>query len=366
MSIRLDVGSLKRYIYENGKVDFVLQEMGHRSIQYHPNKDYYSCENIDGDNIGAINVYNNQYLGCKNWTRPKDFDEISDIVTLVQYDRKCSFVEAVKFLHDALGLEYSPYKKPEKKQEKPDVLAVFKNAKAIARGSRSFVDVNDIQALNEETLNEYVPLLHIDWYREGIMPWCRDKFGLAYSYRRKRVVIPIRYWLDGTLLGFNQRTTIENHEELGIRKYLLTPSYQKSLNLYGLWEQREEIEKARYIVITESEKSVFKRYSRNDPTCVALQGKTLSQEQKRIILGLDIDEVVICLDQDVPMEEVRFMCEQFYRIRKVSYIRDSHNLIGKKDSPCDAPNKIYNFLFKWRTPYEKEERNKYLGSLKGV
>lgn len=285
---------------------------------------------------------------------------MSDIISLVQYNKKCSFVDAVKYLHNILGLELTPYKKEEKK-EKLDPLAIFKNV--ISR-HRAIVDVAEIQAIKEEAINDYVPLLYIDWLREGVMPWAAKKFGLAYSYKYHRVVIPIRYWLDGTLVGFNQRTTVENYEELGIRKYFLTASYRKSLNLYGLWENREEIEDKKTVVICESEKSVLKRYSRNDGTCVALQGKKLSDEQRRIIIGLNVNEVIIALDNDVPIEEVRHICEQFYHIRNVSYVKDRWNLLGDKDAPADAENKVYNFLIKHRVKYDESEHQKYLNGLK--
>jgi DNA primase len=356
----MDTTSLKEYIFNNNKVEFVLEKIGCKLIKYHSSKNFYSAANYNGDNTGAVNVYNTKYLLIHNWTRENEFDDVSDIISLTQYNKKCSFVDAVKYLHNILGLELTPYKKEEKK-EKPDPLAVFENA---INRHRAIVDVAEIQAIKEEAINDYVPLLYIDWLREGIMPWAAKKFGLAYSYKYHRVVIPIRYWLDGTLVGFNQRTTVENYEELGIRKYFLTASYRKSLNLYGLWENREEIEDKKTVVICESEKSVLKRYSRNDGTCVALQGKKLSDEQRRIIIGLNVNEVIIALDNDVPIEEVRHICEQFYHIRNVSYVKDRWNLLGDKDAPADAENKVYNFLIKHRVKYDESEHQKYLNSLK--
>lgn len=354
----MDTVSLKKYIYENNKIEYVLQEIGCGNIKYHSNKEFYAASNHNGDNPGAVNVKNNEYLNVVNWTRQNEFPEGSDIFNLVQYNKQCSFVESVKYLHKILDLDYSPYKKQEKK-EKFDPLNVFKRVLS----ARRRIDVNEIHAISDEALNDYVPMLHISWFREGVMPWTREKFGIAYSYKHKRVVIPLRSWLDGALLGFNQRTTVENYEELGISKYFITTSYQKSLNLYGLWENREEIEQKRYVVIVESEKSVLKRHSLNDGTCVALQGKTLSDEQLRIILGLDVDEVIVALDNDVPIEEVRYMCEKFYRFRKVSYVKDSWDLLDKKDSPCDVKNKVYNFLMKFRTTYDNSEHSKYLKSI---
>ena len=356
----MDAASLKEYIFNNNKVEFVLDKIGCKSIKYHSSKNFYSSTNYNGDNDTAVNVYNNKYLLIHNWTRESEFGDMADIISLTKYNKKCSFVNAIKYLHKILGLKFTQYEKEESGGGKEDPLAVFKNAISASR----CINVANIQAVREEAINDYVPLLYIDWLREGIMPWAAKKFELAYSYKYHRVVVPIRFWKDGRLVGFNQRTTVENYEELGIRKYFLTPSYKKNLNLYGLWENREEIEGKKTIVICESEKSVLKRYSRNDGTCVALQGKKLSKEQKSIILGLDVKEVIVALDNDVPIEEVRYICEQFFYARKVSYVKDKWDLLGEKDAPADAENKVYNFLMKHRIRYDESEHKKYLSSLK--
>lgn len=378
----MDTCSLKEYIFENKKIEFVLEKIGNKKIRFHHDKNYYSASNYNGDNPGAVNITNDKYLMVKNWTRPKDFNDVSDIITLTQYNKQCSFVDAIKYIHNILDIEYGPYKKI-KKEEKKDPLWKLKLAKAIGRGrgTGTYVDVNDIHAIDEEAINDYIPLLYIDWYKEGIMPWAAKRFGIAYSYKHKRVVIPLRYWLDGSLLGFNQRTTVMNYDELGISKYFITPSYKKSINLYGLWENRKEIERIGQCVIFESEKSVLKRYSKSrywkegcgeekkkyDETCVALQGKTLSDEQLRIINGLKINEVVVALDKDVPLEEIRHMCEQFYRCKngvKISYIYDKYDLLEEKQSPADASNKIYMYLLRHRVTYDELEHKKYIRSLK--
>lgn len=355
----MDTTSLKEYVFENNKIEYILEQIGCHSIKYHPNKEYYSCGNYDGDNPGAVNIKNNKYLNVINWSRPNAFEGGSDIFDLVQYNRQCSFVDAVKYLHDILNIEYTRYKKIEKVDNKPDPLNIFKRIKK----AKKKIDVDDIHVLDNEVLDEYVSLLHIDWFREGIMPWTAKKFGLAYSYKHKRVVIPLRHWLTGQLLGVNMRTTIENYKELGINKYFITPTYQKNLNLFGLFENYEAIQKAGYVVVYESEKSVLKRDSLCDATGVSLSGKSLSEEQRRILIGLGV-EIVIALDNDVDIDEVRFICEKFFRIRNVSYIRDHHDLLGEKDSPADAKNKVFNFLFKYRTKYDESEHQKYLNNLK--
>lgn len=353
----MDTISLKKYIYDNNKTECVLGEIGCKHIQYHSNKAYFSCSNYNGDNQNAINVRNNEYLNVVNWTRTKEFDSNSDIITLVQYNKSMSFIEAVKYLHKILGLPFE-FKKLTKTEKKFDPLAIFKRVAS----RKKVIDVNDIHVLDDNLLNDYIPMLHIDWVKQGITERTRRKFNLAYSYKHKRVVIPMRYWLTGELLGFNQRTTVENYEEFNIKKYFITPTYPKALNLYGLYENYDSIQKAGYVVVAESEKSVLKRDSLGDSTVVALSGKSISDEQVRILIGLNV-EIVIGLDKDVDINEVRHMCEKFKNIRKVSYIYDFIDVLNNKDAPMDARNKDYQFLFDNRIAYDKSEQRKYQESL---
>jgi len=366
----MTIKTLKKHIFENNKIEFILESIGCHHIKYNANKEFYSCGNYNGDNIGAINVKNNEYLNVTNWTRTEDFGECSDIITLTQYNKQCSFIDAVKYLYNLLGLEYSPSKANKKKEEvKFDPLAIFKRAK----NAKKRVDVAEIRTINEGILDEYIPILHINWLREGIMPWTAKKFGLAYSYKRKRMIVPLRHWLTGELLGINARTTIENYEELGIKKYFITPSYQKSLNLFGLFENHDDIQESGYVVVYESEKSVLKRHSLRQinpekniydySNGVALSGHTLSDEQTRILIGLNV-EIVIALDNDVPIEEVWSICEKFYHIRNVSYIIDEENMLGEKDSPADARNEDFRTMLANRTKYDEDKHMKYMKKLK--
>lgn len=356
----MDIQSLKKYICENNKIEHVLSSLGCHKIRHNLNREYYSAAHKDGDNPAGVIIYENKYLNYISYSRNVTFDDCKDIINLIQDTNKVDFVTALKWLHKVLGLEFTPYKKQEKKKEKETPSTRFRRKKEHMKK----VNVAEIHEIDEEAINDYIPMLHIDWFHEGIMPWARDKFGLCYSYKHSRMVIPLRYWADGRLLGFNQRTMIENWKELGISKYFTTPSYQKSLNLYGLWENKDSIEDAGYCVIFESEKGVLKRYSRNDGTCIALQGKTLSDEQRRIILSLNVKEVVIALDNDVDINEIRCICEKFYRIKRVSYIRDCIGVLGEKDSPSDANNEDYEMLFENRIAYDENEHRKYLASLK--
>lgn len=354
----MDTISLKKYIYENNKIEYVLEEIGCGNIKYHSNKEFYSCSNYNGDNPSAVNVKNNQYLNVKNWTREDKFGDDSDIISLVEYNKNLSFIDAIKYLHKILGLEYTWHKKNnQKKKENIDPLDIFKRIRQIDR-----VNLSDINILDESLLDNYIPLLHIQWFREGIMPWSAKKFGLAYSYKQKRIIIPMRYWLTGELLGINSRTTVENYKELGIKKFFITPSYPKNINLFGLYENMDSIKKAGYVVVYESEKSVLKRDSLNDATGVALSGHSISDEQVRILIGLNVD-IIISLDKDISINEIRHICDKFYGIRNVYYTFDKWNLLNSKDSVADAKNDVFQFFLKYKIKYDEKEHKEYLKSL---
>lgn len=355
----MTISELKRYIYENDKIRFVLESLNCHNINYDERGECFSAAFPDGDNPKGIIVSNNEYLNYKSFSRGVSFTDGKDIVDLVQYVTKKDFVGSVKYLHSILGLKFG-YKKEEKVEDKKfDPLAIFK--KVLMSKHKS--DNVEIQTIDEGTLDEFVPMLHISWLRDGIIEKTRKKFGLCYSYKRKRVIIPLRNWLTGELMGINARTTVDNYDELDIRKYYISPSYQKTLNLFGLYENYETIKEAGYVVVYEAERSVLKRDSMNDPTGVALSGHILSEEQVRILIGLNV-EIVIALDKDVPIEEVWNACEKFYRLRNVSYIYDEHDVLKEKESPADGNKKVFDFLFKYRIPYDKDKHEKYLESLK--
>lgn len=356
----MTIQELKKYIFENNKIEYVLEILNCHSIKYHDKHDYFSACFPDGDNPQGINIRNNEYLNYRSFSRNVSYEDGEDIINLIEYVTKKNFVESIKFLHSILGIEYKWQRKQEKQKDKDkyDPLAIFKKIKR----SKKKIDVEEIHVLDEEILNDYVPLLHIDWLRQGITERTRKKFGLAYSYKRKRVIIPMRAWDTGELLGINARTTVENYEELGIKKYFISPTYQKHLNLFGLYENYDAIQKAGYVVIYEAEKSVLKRDSLGDSTGVAISGHSLSDEQMRILIGLNVD-IIISMDNDVSIEEIRHMASKFYHIRNVYYTYDKWDLLGEKDSIADMPNKIFNFMMKYKMKYDADEHKEYLKSL---
>lgn len=346
----MTITELKVYILENNLLPKILEDLGCHHIAEHGS--YISAANPDGDNTNAINCYtDNNFINVVNYTR--DLKPRADIVDLVQFLKGCGFTEALKWLSKSAGVRFSYYGTPKKKKEGPDPFDRLRKLKSIR------YDIADVRPLDESVLGEFTDIEWAGLFREGVTPRTCSKFGVMYSYKWRRIIYPHRYALDGKLVAYNARTTVENYEEFGIPKYFATEGYRKSDNVYGLWENRKSIEKADCCIVVESEKSVLKRHSLFDERFCAVSGHSISEEQKRILIGLNVSEIVISFDNDVPEEQVWHSCEKLYYFKKVSYTKDKNGWLGPKDSIADLPDKKCRQMITNRIMYDETTHEKY-------
>jgi len=291
--------------------------------------------------------------------RTSDTSEMGDIYTLVMKIKDVAFGQAVKYIHEVLGLKYSRYNKQVKEPKQQCPLDIFRKVKK----KKFVINQDEIPVYDERIIREYVPLLHFSWVREGVMPFTAKRFNVGFSLDRQRIVIPERKWdgQDNEYIGITGRTVVENYEMLDIPKfYKLSQTYPKAMNVYGLNENYKAIQKAGIVTVLEAQKSVLKRHSRKDETCVSIGGCELSDEQVRILISLNVD-IVIAYDEGIDINHIRGECDKFYSIRNVSYMFDRWGLIkkGSKDSPADMTNKIWEFIYKHRVVYCEKERKEY-------
>ena len=93
----MDVKELKNYIYENNYCEQILESVGCHHIKYHSVGSYWTAGNPDGDNKGAIILYNNESLICLNKTRQMiSGNRQTDIIDLVCYVKDLTFPEGLK------------------------------------------------------------------------------------------------------------------------------------------------------------------------------------------------------------------------------------------------------------------------------
>lgn len=344
---------LKQYILENDKLLEIIKDLDCHGVKEYT-KEYRS--GLPGHSSTNNIAINKETLGTKIFQ--SDSETIrGDIFTLVMTIKNISFPNANKYLHKLFGLEYK-FKTKDDKPEKKDPLNVFKKVKR----KRCVINRDDIELYDDEIIKEYIPLPHINWIKEdGILPFTCEVFKIGYSAEKKRIVIPWRWWSgdENDFAGVIGRTTIREYSMLDIPKYFPLKKFPKSMHIYGLQENYKTIQEENRVVVFESEKSTLKRHSRKDGTGVSIGSHDISDEQVKILLGLNT-EIIICMDQDVSLQHIRSMCEKFYGIRNISYIFDKYGLLETKESPADKPDKIYRYLYKYRVTYDETEHRKYI------
>lgn len=257
-----------------------------------------------------------------------------------------SFKEALKKIHDILNLKFV-IKLDNTQSNNYNPLEIFEN---IRKKSNTNTKENyELKFYDESILDQshYIKLPYIGFVREGILPQVQEEFNVMYDTERNRILFPHRYWSNGELLGIFGRTANKYYDILRIPKYYGVLPYPKSLNLYGLYENYKSIQEQGYVIVFEGEKSVLKAKSYGYPVGVSLGGHQLSQEQTRILIGLDVD-IIFALDKDVNEEVSVNMCNEFKGIRNAYYIYDKYGLLGKKDAPIDKGYKIFKYLLKYR------------------
>ena len=103
----LDTRELKNYIYENNYSEQILESIGCHHIKYHSVGAYWTAGNPDGDNKGAIILYNNESLICLNKTRQMiKGNRQTDIIDLVCYVKGLTFPEGLKAICSEIGVSY--------------------------------------------------------------------------------------------------------------------------------------------------------------------------------------------------------------------------------------------------------------------
>ena len=347
---------LKKYIYEENKIEFVLESIGIQHIK--GNDKEFRGATPDYDGINNLSVRNNEFLSVSVYTSAKTIN--GDIFVLVDYVLGYTFAQALRYLHTILNLDFKNTKKVELDSEISRFLNIAKQYK-----TTHIRDENEsAQKTYDDTfLKGMVRLPYADFFKEGILAFSQDKFGIRFDTETGRVVFPWTYSYDlegEKYVGAMARTTVKNFDLLGIAKYMAIPvEFSKTRNLYGYVENYNEVQKSGIVVVVEGEKSVLKvdSYARissilDNPqiiygNAVAVGGHDISPEQMALLESMDV-EIVIALDKDISEEFIIETGKQMFRSRKVSYIYDRDNILSEKDSPVDKGIEVFKQLMSER------------------
>ena len=298
--------SMKLYFYKNSKLFQCYTECGSMSI-FKFLKHYYETRDIEYDWVSDIY---NVIMDCSNFNPNMGFA-----------------APRYKSLREKFG------------QERKEI---------------------QLPSFNEGVLDAFIKYYPPEWLRDNISREAMDKFNIRYSISQNKIIIP-HLDVDGRLVGIRGRALNEWEVE-NVGKYMpvrLEHTWYKhplSMNLYGVYENKENIKKTGVCYVFESEKSVLQFESFGLPHCaVAVCGSQFNKYQLNILLRhCRPNEIVICFDSEETEGETKYF-DKLYAIGKkynqycnFSFIYDRSRLLEMKDSPSDKGEEIFKKLIEKR------------------
>ncbi len=324
----LTAQEIKDYILNNDCSEQILDELGCGNIRNHG--EYITASNPDGNNKQAINLYLNDGLTCVNHTRTMTKNKrATDLFDLIAFCKDCSFPEALRWVCEALGLDY--YSEPE---ELPQSLQILQLLKEMATGESSD-EIEQLKPIPEKILSYYLPYGNIMFENDGIDLEVQQEFEVGYCAQTNYITIPLRDSL-GTLVGVKGRFFGEPDEYHP--KYFFPEKAAKSKMLYGYWQNKDYIKNSKYLFICEAEKGVLQMASMGTRNVVATGSKTISKTQVELITRTGCIPV-FAYDKDVEEEELKDIADMFMPGVQVYAIIDKDNILDEKESPSDNPAK---------------------------
>ena len=206
-----------------------------------------------------------------------------------------------------------------------------------------------------------------EWSDEGISWETQQKFNIRYDEKNTQVIIP-HFNSDEKCIGIRTRCMDEFKIANGRPKYAplwydgMCYSHSLGSTLYGINISKDNIKKYKKCIVLESEKAVM-QYETMYPghnIAVSCCGSSLSNIQKKILLELGVEEIVIGLDRQYKFEEsdegvmwknkILKLSQNLLDYCKVSYIwdTDENRYLDYKMSPTDVNKNILEKLLKTR------------------
>lgn len=184
------------------------------------------------------------------------------------------------------------------------------------------------------------------WEDEGISRESMTKFGVKYDPLFNRLVYPIMD-LDGNIRNIGSRTLDKDYKAKGLRKYSYTEKWGTVDVIYALYENMTAVKSTGKIIIVEGMKSVLKCDTWGIHNSAAILTSHLNPYQFKILLSLNLNEIVFALDNDVDVH-ADSRINELNRFVNVTYLHDYSGLLQEKDAPVDEGRDVFEELCKRR------------------
>lgn len=237
--------------------------------------------------------------------------EAGNIYNFLMKYENISFVEAVKLAGNEIGISVSLSEKPkvDKNKKYYDIydlaLKFYQNNLFSKEGVEARKYLED-RKLDLETIKEFGIGLSLNkrgtltdlLLKKGYSLNDLNEIGLSSGENDtyiNRIIFPLHN-INGIINGFSGRIY---HGE-NINKYLNTketPIFKKGENIFNYKRAKEEIRRAKFVIVMEGFMAVIRAWTVGIKNCIALMGTALTKEQIELIKKLS-RTVYLCFDGD--------------------------------------------------------------------
>lgn len=325
------------------------------------------CHNEPGEGSRKLYYYNNStlfvcYTGCEE--HHFDIFELVRKVSTIQWKLNYDLNDAVRWVARRFGIA-GTYEDGEAAEQMEDwkIFAHYEQLKEVQAAAVNEVKLKVYDNHILDCLNYNIKIT--PWLDEDITQEVLDKARIGFYPGNDQITIP-HFDINNQFIGLRGRTVCKTDADLygkyrpmKINKQLY--NHPLGYNLYGLNWAKDNIKLCKTAIVVEGEKSVLKYMSYfgiENNICVASCGSSLSSYQMNELLALGVQEVVIAFDKQFQklgddeykkwIKKLQHLSNKFKTDCSISFIFDTDDLLGYKDSPLDKGKEIFLQLFKTR------------------
>lgn len=343
----------------------IMRDLGADNYKPDNNGNYYFptvCHG--GDSYKLLYYSDSKFFSCLTCCGSMSlYDVVMGILNI-------PFKEAFKYVADFKGIstyEIKPKGIIKREKENTDLKFLRLHRKKVEKRNIT------LPSYQESILNMFDDYMPSTWCVEGISTIIATYFEIKVYINQRKAIIPHRD-INGHLVGIRSRNFNSWEVDNGM-KYIpikiqgLTYKYPMNFNLYGLYQNKENIKRYKKVIVFESEKSVLlygSIYGQENNIAVATCGMTFSLYQRDLLVSLGVTEIIVAYDMQYELDKIdkqnkkkwEEYCGYFKRLIKIAKMTmDYCNIsaiscwderINYKDSPIDQGKEIFEELYKER------------------
>ena len=247
------------------------------------------------------------------------------------------------------------------KQETEDwkILERWENANAIK--NYSTIELEEVNGKFVKNLSQ--PRI-LDWEQEGINYDVLKRNNIHYDGSIDGIIIP-HYDENNRMIGIRERALSERDLEYGKYRPLKFNgkmyNHPLGYNLYNLNNSKKQIQLMKTAIIFEAEKGCMQYaslFGAENDISVAVCGSAISTYQIHLLQKYNVAEVIIAFDRQYQkigdkeweswVKKLSTFNTKYGSYIQISYLFDTGDLLGYKDSPIDRGKDIFLQLYKER------------------